>query len=743
MSTPASIPASFDPTDLGKHLRRQRETGLHPAGKPFVTLLVGAGFSFSAGIPVAGRIVEELEKEIADDPLLRKAAEAPCKEGISRYAHLMEALGTPKERARRIRAYVERARDPATGQLKINWAHLLLATMVKHGYVTRILTTNFDPLVVEALALIGQPIRTFDLNTTGHYDSDILENGTVVYLHGQMHSLLLANTTSETENIQQHYRGVLQEAIRDSYLIVVGYSGDCDPVLNALNNLITFPCGLWWSHYGSAGPGKGVQAIFAKHANACHLAIGDDADLFMRKLVLDGMALPRPDEIVAPFSAMERSLLRIVSPLPTAATPGTEAPEPDQVANSLALVRKAIAEASAPSPSTTPRSKKSRPTKSKKSATPAPTTPENLRDLQLVMRINEAATTENWTAFDQLAATIRPDPSSPVSQAVGDGWVRRARASLVAENLEDGTRHLESARRYGVSSNNAAWVPTLVGNALSSQATLSGNSTAADRLFAEAFAKYSEAIRIKPDMHEAFYNWGTSLLDQARLKGNSSAADRLFADASAKFAEAVRIKPDKNQALFNWGFALSQQAELKCNSHVADQLFAVASTKFAEAARAKPDDHSAFFNWGFALSQQAKFKGKSPASEGLFADASAKFAQAVRIKPDKDEAWLGWGNSLIAQARLKGNSSAADPLFAEAFAKFAEAARINPENHTAWFNLACVAALQDKLADCIAALTKWKQHKSTATRKELDGDTDFDRVREHPDFKAFRDSLPA
>jgi hypothetical protein len=37
------------------------------------------------------------------------------------------------------------------------------------------LTTNFDPLIVEALAVTGQPIRTYDLNTTGKYHPGTLD----------------------------------------------------------------------------------------------------------------------------------------------------------------------------------------------------------------------------------------------------------------------------------------------------------------------------------------------------------------------------------------------------------------------------------------------------------------------------------------------------------------------------------------------------------------------------------------
>jgi hypothetical protein len=43
---------------------------------------------------------------------------------------------------------------------KINWAHLALAQLIENGFVDRVLTTNFDPLVSRACALVTTPIIT-------------------------------------------------------------------------------------------------------------------------------------------------------------------------------------------------------------------------------------------------------------------------------------------------------------------------------------------------------------------------------------------------------------------------------------------------------------------------------------------------------------------------------------------------------------------------------------------------------
>ena len=93
--------------------------------------------------------------------------------------------------------------------------------------------------------------------------------------------------------------------------------------------------------------------------------------------------------------------------------------------------------------------------------------------------------------------------------------------------------------------------PTLCSVGQPRSGTEAANTPDGDRLFEQAGQKYAEAVRIKPDKHEAFFNWGNALSDQAKLKGNTPDGDRLFEQAGQKYAEAVRIKPDNHEAHFN------------------------------------------------------------------------------------------------------------------------------------------------------------------------------------------------
>ena len=66
----------------------------------------------------------------------------------------------------------------------------------------------------------------------------------------------------------------------------------------------------------------------------------------------------------------------------------------------------------------------------------------------------------------------------------------------------------------------------------------------ADRLFRSAYQEFEAALKIKPHMHEALYNWGTTLAAWAKTKSGVE-ADGLFELAGAKYEAALAIKPDK------------------------------------------------------------------------------------------------------------------------------------------------------------------------------------------------------
>jgi tetratricopeptide (TPR) repeat protein len=124
----------------------------------------------------------------------------------------------------------------------------------------------------------------------------------------------------------------------------------------------------------------------------------------------------------------------------------------------------------------------------------------------------------------------------------------------------------------------------------------------------------------------AYNNWGIALSELAKMKGDEA----LFRESLGKFAEAVRIKPDDHAAYYNWGKVLRLCTEIVKGKTEREALFRESFIKYEKAVRIKPDKYKAYYNWGIALSELAKIKG----DEALYRKAFTKYEKVVDIKPD-------------------------------------------------------------------------------------------------------------
>ena len=208
-----------------------------------------------------------------------------------------------------------------------------------------------------------------------------------------------------------------------------------------------------------------------------------------------------------------------------------------------------------------------------------------------------------------------------------------------------------------------------------------------------------------------------------RLKGDGE----LFWEAIKKYTEAARIKPDDHAAYYNWGNALADLARLKGE----EELFWEAFKKYAEAVRINPDYHEAYNNWGNTLADLAKLKGEKE----HFQEAFKKYAEALRIKPDKHEVYKNWGIGLMNLASLTGDNN----FLEEASEKLLKAEEIM--EGLGAFNLACIASLRKESEKCRSWLAKAQETGHLPSLKEINEESDFNNVRNENWFKEFLSKL--
>jgi hypothetical protein len=190
------------------------------------------------------------------------------------------------ERRDLIAEYVDKA--------KINWAHIGIACLLQKGYVDRFLTTNFDPLVMRACALLGEFPAVYDFAASQFLKPADIPDKAVFHLHGQRTAFVLMHTQAEVERQSERLGPLFQNAGEGRIWIVVGYSGENDPVFDHLARVDRFDNGLYWVGYLDSEPAEHVSKRLLLDGKYAFLVKGWDADSFFVSLTQKLGIFPPP-----------------------------------------------------------------------------------------------------------------------------------------------------------------------------------------------------------------------------------------------------------------------------------------------------------------------------------------------------------------------------------------------------------------------------------------------------------------
>ena len=168
-----------------------------------------------------------------------------------------------------------------------------------------------------------------------------------------------------------------------------------------------------------------------------------------------------------------------------------------------------------------------------------------------------------------------------------------------------------------------------------------------------ALARYTEALRLKPDLrdlHRAHDDMGLALAKLGRLP-----------EAQAQFEEAIRLKPDFPAAHNDLGNALRREGRL-----------GDAEAELQEALRLQPDLVAAWLNLALVFTQA-----------GRWPEAISAYQRAAVLRPDDPETHFQLANVLAQSGQL-----------AAAVPEYQRALRLNPR----------LAAAHDHLGRALAEL---------------------------------------
>ena len=243
---------------------------LYPLRAPNLMWLLGAGASASSGIPTAGDMIWDFKRRIycteervslracADigDPLLRaklqkyfdNRGDCPALNSDEEYSHYFSWV-FPNEADRR--RYIDEMLRSATP----SYGFLALAVLMKAHMANLIWTTNFDRNVEDCSASVcGTTMKLVVVGLdTPFILREAIQEGRwpiLAKLHGDFQSRKLKNTAEELREQDGLMRSCLMDECKRQGLLVCGYSGRDDSIMDALNSAIEngkgYPEGLFW-----------------------------------------------------------------------------------------------------------------------------------------------------------------------------------------------------------------------------------------------------------------------------------------------------------------------------------------------------------------------------------------------------------------------------------------------------------------------------------------------------------------
>ena len=207
---------------------------------------------------------------------------------------------------------------------------------------------------------------------------------------------------------------------------------------------------------------------------------------------------------------------------------------------------------------------------------------------------------------------------------------------------------------------------------------------------------YEQAVQIKPDVHEYWFNLGLTLFHLSDLEGAIASYDKaieikndfykgwynrgralgeleLLEDAIISFNTAIEIRPNYQEAWSSNGLALLKLGR------VDEAIFS-----YDKSLELEPLDPENWYYRGVALSNNANYE-----------DAVYSYDKALEIEPLLHDAWVDRG---VAQGQLGE--------WAQAIDSWDEALKIRPDFYLTWFNRAVALDNLGRREEAVASYDK-------------------------------------
>ena len=582
---------SFTVKDIAKTIKDSKKQGTP------VIVFTGAGCSKSAGMPLASELIAEINRKHKGN--LKSLSDQEKKD----YGLCMSKL-TPHEQKTLIEKHITKA--------KINWAHIALGSLLKNGYLGKVLTFNFDNILNRACSLDNFFPPIYDLKVLSEEYFTAIPNQSIVHLHGQWSGFQLANSDADTSSQANKLKNYIKNTINTSPTLFIGYSGGADAFFQLVEENFIGQHRLYWIDYGKE-PNSNVKKFIEVNPNHRNFIGEQDADKFLLELAIELKCFPT--ELFKDPIKHLKEICEYVNNFPL----NTSESEIDVLEDTKKTLE--IADKTKPAITTI---KLAELLHAKKFETII----NQVKNLDLkikpISKIVASAylgkalifLTKDESQFQihfDKAISLKPD----FYQAYADVGTK-----LISSNKIDALIKAKDFFENCFTINPKIKDDTIIGHyaiALSKLARIREDKS----LFEKALVQYENALKIQPDDPDHRGNYGTALSELAKIKQDES----LFEKAFVQYESALIIQPDHADHLGNYGSALSDLAKIKQD----ESLFEKAFVQYESALIIQPDHADHLGNYGSALSDLAKIKQ----DESLFEKAFVQHESALKIQPNK------------------------------------------------------------------------------------------------------------
>lgn len=116
--------------------------------------------------------------------------------------------------------------------------YILFSQLIKSGYIRNVFTTNFDDLLNEALLFyFGIKPKVYSHNEVAQYIRYNSVTPNIIKLHGDYQFENIKNLRNETRSLSENMRRKFSEALTMQDLVVIGYSGADESIMNVLSQI--------------------------------------------------------------------------------------------------------------------------------------------------------------------------------------------------------------------------------------------------------------------------------------------------------------------------------------------------------------------------------------------------------------------------------------------------------------------------------------------------------------------------